>query len=126
MTRVLQVFARAPVPGQCKTRLAPALGPAGASGLHERLVLRLLGLVTEALPRLGNPRVELWCAPDTTHPFFDMCARRHRLRLRTQHGDDLGHRMYAALDDALGRQGRPVLVGTERLHQRFVQRIRPL
>ena len=113
MTRVLQVFARAPVPGQCKTRLAPVLGEAGASGLHARLVLRLLGLVTEALPRLGNPRVELWCAPDTAHPFFDRCARHHRLLLRTQQGEDLGQRMYGALDDALGRQGRPVLVGTD-------------
>ena len=113
MTRVLQVFARAPVPGQSKTRLAPMLGKVGASELHARLVLRLLALVTEALPRLGNPRVELWCAPDPEHPFFDTCARRHPLQLRAQRGDDLGHRMYHALDDALRKQDRPVLVGTD-------------
>jgi rSAM/selenodomain-associated transferase 1 len=113
MTRVLQVFARAPVPGQSKTRLAPMLGESGASELHARLVLRLLDLVAEALPRLGNPSVELWCAPDATHPFFDRCARRYPLRLRVQRGDDLGHRMHDALDDALQRQDRPVLVGTD-------------
>jgi len=113
MKRVLQVFARAPVPGQSKTRLAPMLGEAGAAELHARLVLRLLDIVFEAVPRLGHPRVELWCAPDSTHPFFERCARRHPLRLRTQHGDDLGDRMQGALDDALERQDRPVLVGTD-------------
>jgi rSAM/selenodomain-associated transferase 1 len=113
MTRVLQVFARAPVPGQSKTRLAPRLGDAGAAELHARLVIRLLDTVFDALPRLGHPRVELWCAPDSTHPFFDRCARRHPLHLREQQGDDLGHRMHGALDDALGRRDWPVLVGTD-------------
>ena len=36
------VFARAPVPGATKTRLIPALGPAGAARLHERLVRHVL------------------------------------------------------------------------------------
>ena len=37
MTPVLQVFAKAPVAGQCKTRLIPALGAEGAAQLHTRL-----------------------------------------------------------------------------------------
>lgn len=113
MTRVLQVFARAPVPGRAKTRLSPMLGDEGAAELHARLVLRLLDSVFEAQPRLGHPRVELWCAPDATHPFFDACARRHPLRLRAQQGEDLGSRMHHALHDALQGQERPVLVGTD-------------
>jgi uncharacterized protein len=113
MTRVLQVFARAPVPGQAKTRLAPMLGEAGAAAFHARLVLRMLDIVFDALPRLGRPRVELWCAPDSTYPFFDGCARRHPLQLRVQRGEDLGDRMHGALDDALQRHDRPVLVGTD-------------
>ena len=32
------VFARFPVPGMCKTRLIPAIGPDGAAALHKRLV----------------------------------------------------------------------------------------
>ena len=113
MTRVLQVFARAPVPGRAKTRLAPLLGEEGAAELHARLVLRLLDTVFDALALLRDPRVELWCAPDATHPFFDACARRHPLHLRAQQGDDLGQRMHHALDDALKRAERPVLVGTD-------------
>ncbi len=113
MTRVLQVFARAPVPGRSKTRLAPVLGDDGATRLHARLVLRLLDGVFEALPRLHDPRVELWCTPDTAHPFFDECARRHPLQLRVQQGDDLGSRMHHALGDALDAGARPVLVGTD-------------
>lgn len=113
MTRVLQVFARAPVPGRSKTRLAPMLGEQGAATLHGRLVLRLLDTVFTALPRLGYPRVELWCAPDATHSFFQACVRRYPLYLREQDGEDLGSRMQFALDDALERQERPVLVGTD-------------
>lgn len=113
MSRVLQVFARAPVPGECKTRLAPALGKDGAARLHERLVLRLLDAACEAAPRLREPRVELWCAPDASHPFFAECARRFPLELRTQQGADLGERMHHALADALARGDRPVLVGTD-------------
>ena len=113
MTRVIQVFARAPVPGRAKTRLAPMLGDEGAAALHGRLVLRLLDTVYEALPRLGNPRIELWCAPDAMHSFFEACARRHALELRGQVGDDLGSRMQFALEDALLRHDRPVLVGTD-------------
>jgi rSAM/selenodomain-associated transferase 1 len=113
MTRVLQVFARAPVPGRAKTRLAPVLGDDGAARLHARLVLRLLDTVFDALARLRHPRVELWCEPDATHPFFDACARRHPLHLRVQLGDDLGQRMHHALEDALKRAERPVLVGTD-------------
>lgn len=113
MSRVLQVFARAPVPGRAKTRLAPVLGDEGAASLHARLVLRLLDTVCGALPRLRDPRVELWCASGVAHPFFEACARRHRLHLRAQQGDDLGQRMHHALDDALARGERPVLVGTD-------------
>ena len=113
MTRVIQVFARAPVPGRSKTRLVPALGEPGAAALHGRLVLRVLDTLFAAQPRLRNPRVELWCAPDTTHPFFQLCIRRYPLYLRAQVGEDLGSRMQFALEDAVERQERPVLVGTD-------------
>lgn len=33
----LLIFAKTPVPGHAKTRLTPALGPAGAAALHERM-----------------------------------------------------------------------------------------
>ncbi|HEY4999419.1 MAG TPA: hypothetical protein VII36_09755, partial [Usitatibacter sp.] len=59
------VFAKAPVPGAVKTRLAAILGLDGAAGLHCGLVRHALSVAR--LSRVGP--VELWCAPDETHPF---------------------------------------------------------
>jgi uncharacterized protein len=104
--RVL-VFARAPVPGRCKTRLIPALGAAGAAALHRRLVLRTLAAARDA-----GCAVELWCAPATAHGFFATCRRAHGVRLRRQPAGDLGRRMALALARAL-QAGPAVLVGSD-------------
>lgn len=103
-TRVA-VFAKAPVPGEVKTRLVPLLGGDGAAELHARLVMRALATAVEA--RVGA--VELWCAPDEGDPFFARCAERFGVRLRRQEGADLGERMHGACRRALGA-GQPVIV----------------
>jgi len=83
------VFARAPVPGRVKTRLAAAIGDAGAAALHERLLEH--SLFTARAAHLGE--VELWCAPDASHPFFVRCAGRFGVNLHIQPEGDLGARM---------------------------------
>jgi len=83
------VFARAPVPGRVKTRLAQAIGDTAAAALHERLVERALATACSA--RLGE--IELWCAPDPDHAFFERCAGRFGAVLRAQPEGDLGARM---------------------------------
>ena len=105
----IQVFARAPRPGETKTRLIPALGPAGAARLHEHLIHRTLETARSAAPG----EVELWCTPDLSDPFFEACARRHDVRLRLQEGEDLGARMHGALNDARSAGTHAVLVGTD-------------
>lgn len=113
MTPVLQVFARAPVPGECKTRLIPALGAAGAAELQKRLTRHTLQTATAW--RAGHPgaRVELWCAPAADHPGFADNAAEFAVDLRDQAAGDLGARMWLALVGAL-RAGRlPVLIGTD-------------
>ena len=100
--RVL-VFARAPVPGRCKTRLIPALGPQGAAALHRRLVRQTLATARDA-----GADVELWCAPDGAHGFFAACRRDFGVRLRRQLRGDLGRRMALAL-----RDGPALLIGTD-------------
>lgn len=113
MTPVLQVFARAPVPGECKTRLIPALGAAGAAELQKRLTRHTLQ--TAIAWRAGHPgaRVELWCAPAADHPGFADNAAEFAVDLRDQAVGDLGARMWQALVGAL-RAGRlPVLIGTD-------------
>lgn len=102
-TRVA-VFAKAPVAGEVKTRLAPLLGSEGAAQLHARLVMRALATAVEA--RVGD--VELWCAPDERDPFFARCAERFGVRLCRQEGGDLGERMGFAFRRSLA-SGRPLL-----------------
>ena len=117
MRPVLQVFARAPVPGHCKTRLIPALGAAGAAQLHERLVHHSLATAEEWLRSARqvapHARVELWCAGDPQHPFFAACASAWPVQLKLQSGPDLGARMWLALCGALACGERPVLIGTD-------------
>src|SRR5690349_1288683 len=103
------VFAKAPVPGQVKTRLVPLLGAEGAARLHEELVLRSLGVAADA----GIGGVELWCAPDSAHPFFSRCAARFGARLRDQRGVDLGSRMAEAFRAALCDNAALVLIGSD-------------
>lgn len=110
---LLQVFAKAPVAGQCKTRLIPALGAEAAAALHQRLVRHRLTAAQAWQQATPGARIELWCAPDTLHPFFAACAHDFGVILRTQSGPDLGARMWLALCGAVAHGERPVLVGTD-------------
>lgn len=104
----IAVFAKAPVPGQAKTRLIPALGPEGAARLHARLVTHTL--TTASAAALGP--VTLWCAPDTGHPLFDALAQRFNLTCEVQHGEDLGVRMFNAFNHH-APDGPVLLIGTD-------------
>jgi rSAM/selenodomain-associated transferase 1 len=103
------VFAKAPVPGTVKTRLAPVLGAEGAARFYRRMARQCLETAIAA----GVGPVELWCAPDTAHPWFASLAARYGLRLAPQRGRDLGERMRTALAVTLQRQRHAILVGTD-------------
>jgi rSAM/selenodomain-associated transferase 1 len=105
----LHVFARAPVSGQAKTRLIPALGAQGAAELHARLVRHTL---ENALSADIGP-VTLWCAPDIHHPFFELYAHEFGITLRAQQGDDLGQRMAHALAFGMRDSKCALLIGTD-------------
>ena len=85
----LIVFAKAPVPGQVKTRLIPSLGTSGAAALYEQLVLHILSIAIDA--HVGS--VDLWCTPSLNHPFFFQCAQKFQIILFNQIEGDLGSRM---------------------------------
>ncbi len=103
----LLIFAKAPVPGRVKTRLAGRLGTRGAAVLYEKLLRRTLRIAHAA--RLCP--IELWCAPDTRHGFFVTCRREYDARLRRQCGGDLGRRMNHALNRTLTDDHPAVLIG---------------
>ena len=110
-TRLLQ-FARYPVPGRVKTRLAPALGEADTLRLHTQLVVH----TNRILSSFPSASVELWYASEepvtAEDPFLAdifACARRR------QGEGDLGQRMLDACRRALARPGvaRVMLVGSD-------------
>ena len=103
------VFAKAPVPGEVKTRLIPLLGAEDAARLHAELVRHALGVAAAA----GAGPVELWCAPDASHPFFARCAAEFGAALRVQRGAGLGERMRAAFDVALDENAALVVIGCD-------------
>lgn len=109
MTTPILVFAKAPVAGEVKTRLIPALGAAGAAAFHERLVDRTLA--TAAAAAIGP--VELCCAPDAAHPFFDACSRAHGASLGEQGAGDLGERMHRAFVRALAAAPAAIVIGCD-------------
>jgi len=105
----LVVLARAPIPGQTKSRLVPRLGRWGAARLQARLIERTLR--TAAAARIG--RIELHAAPRARGAFFLRCARRFRVSLHAQRGRDLGERMRGALAHALRGARGAILIGSD-------------
>lgn len=109
MSTAIIVFAKAPVPGLAKTRLAPALGEAGAAVLAERMLRQALA---QAVAADVGP-VELCAAPDASHPALQAAAAEHGVRLTEQGTGDLGLRMHRAFARSLMHHGRVLLIGTD-------------
>lgn len=102
------VFAKAPVAGEVKTRLVPALGPERAARLHGELLRHTLDTACGC----GHP-VELWCDGDTRDIFFTGLRGQYPLTLHHQRGPDLGARMAAAFAETLTRTERVLLIGSD-------------
>ncbi len=105
----LIIFAKAPVPGLVKTRLASDIGEARAAQIHRQLVLHTLETAAQCISR----PIELWCAPGADHEFFQDCRQHYPLSLHTQQGNDLGERMSNAFIASLARGRDAVLIGTD-------------
>ncbi|MGD2119592.1 MAG: TIGR04282 family arsenosugar biosynthesis glycosyltransferase [Chromatiales bacterium] len=112
------IFARAPVAGQVKTRLAADIGAERAAQLYRELLQHTLEVAVAA--RLCP--VVCYCDPDCQHEFFQEWRERGVL-LADQQGDDLGERMQHALQQQLQEAGHAVLVGSDCpvLQQRHLQ-----
>jgi len=103
------IFAKAPIPGQVKTRLIPMLGAEAAARLHGELVQQTVQRVqASALAPL-----QLWCAPGIEDPLFDNIKIAGALELYAQHGADLGARMLHAFTAALQHAQYAVAIGTD-------------
>ena len=103
----LAILAKAPIPGQAKTRMIPALGAEGAARLQHRLIEHTLKM---ALGATSARNITLWTALEHDHPCFIEFQQRYGVTLRPQPEGDLGVRMHAALCLA---GGPSLLIGTD-------------
>lgn len=105
----IQIFSRVPEAGSSKTRLIPSLGPQGAADLQARMLRR--SVIQAAESRLAP--LELWGAPDCTHPQFAELAGSYPIALFAQPDGDLGARMSHAISRALRSGDAALLIGTD-------------
>ncbi|HEV8539891.1 MAG TPA: TIGR04282 family arsenosugar biosynthesis glycosyltransferase [Nitrospiraceae bacterium] len=115
----LIIFAKAPIPGQVKTRLCPPLTPDEAATLHGSMVLDVLERTHPSTLRVAQGSRQGWdrflaCAPSSQHVFFSIMEERYGVSLLSQTGNDLGARMCDAFRSIfeLGYQ-KAVLIGTD-------------
>lgn len=128
MSLAVIVFAKVPLAGQAKTRLAPALGAGGAAALAERMLVHAVAQAAEAVRRIEAAArsehggdmgsacsLEVCVSPDgAEHPAISGLASSHpRLRRSGQGEGDLGQRMARALERALRTHRGALLMGTD-------------
>jgi rSAM/selenodomain-associated transferase 1 len=106
---VLGLFAKAPVPGQVKTRLSPPLSPEDCAGLYEAMLLDVI----EQHAREGACELALWYSPPEARTWFESRVPA-AFELRPQRGSTLGARLaFAFREHAARGSGRIVVRGTD-------------
>lgn len=103
------VFAKPPVPGHCKTRLARRLGHIRAAAIHQQLATQTLDTIASA----GLAAFEMHSATAPDHPWFLQQRRRYACPVVRQARGDLGRRMLRAAQRSLRTASTCLIVGTD-------------
>ena len=90
------IFAKAPIAGHTKTRMQPELSPAQSASLQSKLIVHSCQTACSS----NWCAVELWCTPNQHSDVFQDMQSTHKLGLHTQQGQDLGDRIWTALEQA--------------------------
>ncbi len=103
----LLIFARAPVEGQVKTRLASSIGTAAACRLHAQLLEKTFNTL------IGAKLAPVSCyTTDVEHPFFDHW-KTAGVTFARQQGADLGESMRQAFSSELETASMVLLLGSD-------------
>ncbi|TQV84123.1 glycosyltransferase [Exilibacterium tricleocarpae] len=102
-------FAKAPLLGRVKTRMAPVLSESQCLALHRRLTVQ----VAETIHRAGLCPQELWVGSQPQHAFFTELALRLAVPVHAQEGADLGERMLAAATTVAARARAVIIIGSD-------------
>jgi len=105
------ILAKAPVPGQVKTRLMAKYTAEQAAHLHEKMVISTLAKACDVFK-------DVWLAvDDQEHPFFKGVCKRFSPLLRSQSQGDLGERLKGLMVASFAKDDSPVMfLGTDSPH----------
>jgi hypothetical protein len=107
-SNLLQIFAKAPVAGEVKTRLAADIGHVKACTVYQSL---LLSTVENTYSNGWD--AELWCSPDTEDPVLQSIGKQYTIELLKQCDGDIGNRMLFALKSGIKKARKVVLIGSD-------------
>lgn len=107
MTNLIQVFAKAPIKGQVKTRIAKDTSDEFALNIHQRLCD---GVINTALGSVADA-VEVWTTAETALDYFQSFG----VDCLLQQGKSLGTRMDFALRHGLARHEKVIIIGADAL-----------
>ncbi len=109
---ILYLFAKAPLPGEVKTRMQPMLSPDACANLAAIMCRQICA----TLHQHWHGMTVIKAAPDSNHPLFKSLSQRYGFELEAQIGSDLGERMNEALSDGIGRGGSAAVIGADVPH----------
>ena len=109
----LLIFAKEPVAGAVKTRLARSIGAERALRVYSDLLATTLAHAHAAWRARIVSRLELWCDGDPDAPFLRGIGAAFGARRYPQCAGDLGARMAHAFADALARSTPALLIGSD-------------
>jgi hypothetical protein len=113
MSLHLALFARPPVPGRTKTRLAPLLGPEGACALYEAFLDDALTRALQLRERHPDVELALYSADPDPGRWLRERSERWDVPLVAQQGADLGERMTHALSAGVAKRGAALVLGSD-------------
>jgi len=105
----LVIFIKAPIIGQCKTRLIPLLGEQAATEFYKHLASHCVNTANQ----LSDIDIALYTYPDTRHSFIQQLNNSNSTSLHSQQGNNLGERMYNAINTSLKTYSQCVLIGSD-------------
>ena len=101
---LIQIFAKPPVAGKVKTRLTPDIGAEKATEVYRYCLSQVLDLI-----RTATHNYEIWLGGASNDLIFD------QQQCHLQQGEDLGARMFYALDRGLSSSpdNAVILIGSD-------------
>ena len=106
--RILMVFAKAPTPGQVKTRIAKELGATAAADIYRRLGRRMVRQL-----RGGDYRMVIYYDPPASEPEIRTWLGDGEHEYLPQRSGDLGERLTHAVEWGFGEGDLVCVVGTD-------------